>query len=490
MPVSCGILVASANRVRVLLINSNRMKPAVAPVGLDYLDDALGSAGHDVQLLDLCFENEPLTALDSVARRDTPDVIGISIRNTDDCYLAGQAFFLPEVRDLIARLRGYSDAPIVVGGVGFSVAPARILQFCGADFGIAGEGERSFVQLLESMARPETLRRVPGLCYRDGESVRLNPLQPLDLAELPPRRRALVDNRRYFREGGQGGFETKRGCPMQCCYCADPIAKGASTRLMPPEHVVQELRALLGQGVDHLHTCDSEFNLPPDHALAVCEAITQAGLGDRIHWYAYCAPVPFDNDLAAACRRAGCSGINFGVDSGSDAMLARLGRNFCVTDIRSTAAVCRRHGIPFMFDLLMGGLGETIETISRTIALMRQINPDCVGLSMGVRLYPGTQLANQVRATGDLALNPAVRGVTADNADLLAPLFYVSPEIGRDITAVVRELVAGDARFFLPATDGANQGYNYNDNQVLVDAIANGARGAYWDILRRMRHPA
>ena len=61
--------------------------------------------------------------------------------------------------------------------------------------------------------------------------------------------RRWVDNRRYFREGGQAGIETKRGCPCRCVYCADPVAKGRQTRTRPPEAVADEVERLLEQGI-------------------------------------------------------------------------------------------------------------------------------------------------------------------------------------------------------------------------------------------------
>lgn len=473
--------------MRVLLINPNRMKPAVAPIGLDYLADSIIAAGHEPLLLDLCFEEALEQAVEAGVKRASPDIIAVSIRNTDDCYFGSQAFFLPEVRSLVSLLRKLSTVPVALGGVGYSTAPAGILDFCMADFGIAGDGETAFVDLLSALEHRDELRFVPGLCYREGNDIRANPVRLVGLEQLPPRRRALVDNRRYFREGGQGGFETKRGCSMQCCYCADPIAKGRNVRVMAPARVVDELRAMLEQGVDHLHTCDSEFNLPPDHALGVCDEIVKAGISDRVRWYAYCAPVPFTDELASACKRAGCAGINFGVDSGSDVMLARLGRSFRAPDLERTATICHRHKIPFMFDLLIGGPGETPATLSETIELMKRIEPDCVGLSLGVRLYPGTQLAEQVWSDRNTIHNHRLRGATDNNPNLLAPVFYVSPELGPDIVATAHKLVAGDKRFFLPAPSDENRGYNYNDNTTLVEAIRKGARGAYWDILRCLR---
>ena len=128
-----------------------------------------------------------------------------------------------------------SDAPIVMGGVGFSVAPEQVMDYCGADYGIAGEGEAGFV-LLPYAIRPGAVageRPEPALQAEMERSCETQPMD-LELAELPARRRAFVDNARYFKEGGQAGFETKRGCDMGCIYCADPVSKGRTVRLRPP----------------------------------------------------------------------------------------------------------------------------------------------------------------------------------------------------------------------------------------------------------------
>ena len=108
-----------------------------------------------------------------------------------------------------------------------------------------------------------------------------------------------------------------------------------------------------------------------------------------------------------------------------------------------------------------------------------------IGVSLGVRVYDGTSLAEQVRRMGPLESNPALCGAKLDNGDLLRPLFYLSPQLGPDAAGFVRDLVGGDQNVFLPGGPDDARDYNYNDNERLVQAIARGERGAYWDILRR-----
>jgi hypothetical protein len=135
----------------------------------------------------------------------------------------------------------------------------------------------------------------------------------------------------------------------------------------------------------------------------------------------------------------------------------------------------------------VGGPGETRETVRETIDLVRRVGADCVGVSVGVRVYGGTALSAFVRKSGPMASNPALHGETLDNPRFLKPVFYVSPRLGEDIEGYVRQLVGNDERFFLPSGPEAKRDYNYNDNALLVDAISSGARGAYWDILRGMK---
>lgn len=471
--------------MKILLINTNRMKPAIAPIGLDYVADGLIEAGHEPRLLDLCFSEDVHADIEQAIRDFDPRLIGVTVRNTDECYMSG-AFFLPFVTGVVDCLRKQSDAPIVMGGVGFSVMPEAVMRFCRPDFGIAGEGEASFTRLARAITVQSGIETVPNLLYWDENTLK----RTETVHEIPgnsARTRSLADNIRYFREGGQAGIETKRGCDMKCVYCADPVSKGRRIRLRSPKLVVDELKCLLAQGIDHFHTCDCEFNVPGDHAKAVCREIIQSGIADRIRWYAYCSIVPFDEEMADLVKRAGCAGVDFGADSGNDDMLRRLGREFRSADLVSTADLCHKHGIPIMYDLLVGSPGETRETVRETIELMRRIDADCVGLSMGVRIYEGTATANWVCGQGDLAANPDIYGAKQDNADFLRPVFYVSPDLGGDMVDIVRELVGEDKRFFLPSREEVDSNYNYNDNTVLVRAIRDGARGAYWDILRRMR---
>ncbi len=460
------------------LINTNRMVPAIGPIGLEYVAEAAVLAGIEVSILDLALADDPAAALREHLSAREPALIGLSFRNVDDCFWPSAQWFVPDLADLVRRIRTLSDAPIVIGGVGFSVFAERIVEHAGADFGIRGDGEWATISLYRELQGGRDFSRVEGLVWRRDGRIHSNaPAWPAELSL--PARREMVDNVAYFERGGQCGFETKRGCNRQCLYCADPLAKGPVPRSRKPIEIADEIESLLARGIDVLHTCDAEFNIPRSHAMAVCDELIRRSLGEKVRWYAYLAVTPFDADLAGAMRKAGCVGINFTGDSASSVMLSTYRQPHRSEDLATAVRLCRENGMKVMIDLLLGGPGETPQTVAETINFVKQIGPDCAGASLGIRIYPGTGMVDALKRQGSLIDNPGLRRKYTGEVDLFRPTFYISPALGPEPARLVKDLMAGDKRFFEPMAEqpGAEAtDHNYNDNTELVEAIQRGAR--------------
>jgi len=138
--------------------------------------------------------------------------------------------------------------------------------------------------------------------------------------------------------------------------------------------------------------------------------------------------------------------------------------------------------------------GETPRTVRETIEFIKQIGPDCAGAALGLRIYPGTAMEQIVAEELKNPKHSGIRRKYRGTINLLKPTFYISTALGKSPAELVRDLIDGDKRFFEPAletsrrstpADAAN--YNYNENLLLTQAIGEGARGAYWDILRHIR---
>ena len=462
------------------MVNTNIARPPVSPVGLEYVAEALLEAGLPVSVLDLSFEADWKEALRSALAADEPVAVGLTVRNTDDCCFATRSSFLPWIREVVAEVKEITKLPVFLGGVGFSTLPQATLTITQADFGIEGDGEEIATAVVHCLRKRQDPRHLPNVVYRQDGRVNRNPRVDVDLRHLPLPRRRLFAKQRYEQLVGMVGVETKRGCPGRCIFCADPVAKGARVRLRPPHMVAAELKDLLEQGVSWFYLCDSEFNLPLGHAKEVCQALIKKGLADRIRWYTYCSPTPFDAELARLMKRAGCAGINFGVDSLSQEQLQRLGRSHSPEDVYELVQLLSREGMNYMFDFLLGGPGETPETVKTTIEKVREWDVPLAGIAAGVRVYPGTPLAEAI-ASG--ALREGLHPKAVENP--AQPLFYLSPYLGQDVSTLIGELVGGDPRFLVLAEPGGAGSYNYAGAGKLSQLIQRGARGAYWDILRQ-----
>ena len=463
--------------MRIALINTNRIIPPIAPIGLDYVAEAVQAAGYDVNILDLCWEEDWESAIQRFFEKNEYGLIGVTLRNIDDCFISSRHSFLTEFASMVDAIKKRSGATVILGGVGFSIMPKEVLILSGADAGIRGDGEFFFPLIAERIERNENWTDLSNLVFfRDGQFIS-NPISFPSLDRLPPMSRSFINNTAYYEKGGQAGVEMKRGCPGQCVYCAEPLAKGRRPRLRSPQTVVDEMENLLKQGIDHFHTCDSEFNIPIQHAFAVCEEIIQRKLGDRIRWYAYCSPHPFSHELASTMRRAGCVGINFGVDSGDEDMLKHLRRDYPPEAIANAIRACKDEGIVVMLDLLLGAPGESRESLVRSIEFMRHTSAEKVGVSLGARIYPGTELEKMLE-------NRKEDWIGGD--DLTHPVFFIEPEIASSAAQLIHDQIQDDERFFFSDPTCPDRSYNYNANQKLAEAIQNGMRGAHWDILRRM----
>jgi radical SAM superfamily enzyme YgiQ (UPF0313 family) len=472
-----------SGHIKVLLVNTNRIRPAIGPLGVELVVDALAGKGFTPVICDLAWERSPVKAIKKAVNRHRPRVVGVSVRNIDDCYYASRAFLLPPVRRLIRAIKETTGAPAVIGGVGFSIVPQAALEYLEADYGIRGDGEESFPRLVEMIAAGQEPSGLPGLVVPGRGAP---PPAEAALKDMPAPARDSLDLPRYFRLGGQGNIETQRGCNRKCIYCADPVAKGKKIRRRHPQSVAEEMGRLISRGVHAFHLCDPEFNLSRRHAEAVCRALIRAGIPRRIKWYAYALPAPMDRDLAGLMAAAGCAGIDFSVDSADSGMLSALGRDFSAPALEKCAKACRKTGITFMYDLLLAGPGETKKTMARTINRMKRIRPDRVGVSFGVRMFPGTALAKAVMKAGAFAENPCLHGSLKNNPRLLKPVFYVSDKLGPDPETYLKKLIDDDPIFLFASRKELDRNYNYNNNPQLCEAIRKGERGAYWDILRKL----
>lgn len=415
--------------MRVLLVYSNQSRELLPapPIGMSYVASATRDAGHDVRFLDLNSAKAGLRSLADAAREFRPQVVGFSVRNIDNVVrqrfeghltkLAGQ---IDTVR-AAARGAGVEQLRVVVGGPAISILGGLALEHLQADFAIVGEGEQSFPELLAALGEGRSVDDIPGVCVRLGETVTCNPprhLSRFGASGLPD----WIDWSAYARAGSTWPVQTKRGCVMPCSYCSYPVIEGRRHRMRPAGEVVDEIEQVLRRvGPRTIDFVDSTFNVPGKHAIEICEEILRRGVRATFTTMGI-NPLHTSSELFGLMKRAGFNSMMVTPESASETMLRNLGKGFSLEDVRRTARLARDAGLHAIWFFMLGGPGETPETVEQTVSFAeRELSSNrCLTVFFtGVRVLPGTELARQAFAEGYLV----------PGTDLARSVFYLSDEV-------------------------------------------------------------
>lgn len=436
--------------MRILLVSANRehIPDPIFPLGLAYVAAAVRKAGHEVTVADLCFGNNPLADLGKQVDLFQADIVGLSIRNVDNAAYPRTVDYLEQHREVVDTLHALTDAPVVLGGSGFSIMPREYMAVLDGDWGIAGEGEQTFAALIDALALGWDPGAIPGVIGRNNGcnngsrtgGIRPNPpRRPADWFEGYRPARDLFDYPRYIRRGGMGNIQTKRGCVFKCSYCTYPLLEGNRFRARSAADIVDEIEVLMRDYGPHpIFFVDSILNFPRDHVESLCEEILVRGL--KLRWSCYATPVKLDRRQAGLMVRAGCEGIELGSDAVDDGQLNRLAKSFNAAVVESANRYCMEAGLKVCQTLIFGAPGETRASIRATCQALQRMQATAVVAMTGVRLYPGTPITDSLIAEGR---------VRSEDIGLM-PTFYIEPEVADFLPGYLRQQAHKAGNWVLP----------------------------------------
>ncbi|PLY02781.1 MAG: lipid biosynthesis B12-binding/radical SAM protein [Desulfuromonas sp.] len=443
---------------RVFFISSNvTVDPyPVYPLGMAVVSGAVKAAGHEVEQYDCLVNGDDIEKLRSRITTFMPDLISISLRNIDnvDSFSGEDAWYLARVKTLVAAIREFCPAPIVVGGPALTIMPEEIASYLEVDHAIIGEGEVALPQLVEKLARgeqvPQVIERAAPL---DGNAFST----PLFDPELAPF---------YLEQSGMLNLQTKRGCPYRCTYCSYPHLEGNSFRRRDPELVIRELKSLKEKhGVERIFFTDSVFNDPQGEYLKLCEAMIRNDIG--IEWSAYFRPQGFGRDELQLMKRAGLYALELGPDAGCDRTLAGLDKKLTFAEVLAINEACLAERMAAAHFVIFGGPEEDDDTLAEGLDNMDRLGASVVFGFSGIRIHPDSPLHQ--RAIDD--------GVITAETSLLKPVYYFSPKIDREkMEATIKTRFHGQKNRIFPPSEGT----------IRLEVMKNfGLRGLMWNSLVR-----
>lgn len=448
----------------ILLVSANRHTEPypVYPIGLSYLQGYLEKylPGFSVEIFDCNLADNHQLA--EVIGRVHPAYIGISLRNVDGANSLDTSSFVSGYKRLIEGIRAHTGNPIIIGGAGFSIYPQAIFDVLKPDYGVVGEGEMSLKCLIETLECGGDIRDIEGIVYYDEDcfvcNKHINYLSALDVKFES----SLVDY--YWRQSGMLNIQTKRGCPYHCIYCSYPLIDGRLVRTLDTDLIVDNIRQLKEEtGVDYLFFTDSVFNIGSDYNAELAEKLICSGV--NIRWGAYFSPHGLTDEMMALYRSSGLTHIEFGTESLSNRQLMNYGKSFHVSDVIASSELCLKYNVYYAHFLILGGYGETEETLEETLSNSKRIRHSVFFPYFGMRIYPNTRLQQ-------IAIE---EGVISKDVDLLEPVYYLAD--GFDIEKTRRAALETGKAWIFPD----------NPSYEMMEKLRKerNKKGLLWEYLRK-----
>jgi hypothetical protein len=306
----------------------------------------------------------------------------------------------------------------------------------GPDLGIAGDGGETFAELADLLDSNSSYGHLSGLVYRENGEVVFNGVRAKSGFNKPPRLEDL-DMEKYTKAGFGIGVLTKLGDFSYPTPDSNGQVKEPDWRVIRPiDEVVSEVKEMEEKfGLRKVFFIDNGFNIPLDHAKALCHAFLEADL--KLNWNTCLAPFSCDAEIVGLMKQSGCALVIMGGIRGDLHDGETLGER--LEPLRQVCAMCEEGGLHYTIAQSFGEVGETEQTVADKLAFLHSIKPAMANLRIGSPVLPGSPLvATAIK-----------EGLISDEADLIRPTIYVEENVRDWIVDYMKEEAAKNPRWNL-----------------------------------------
>lgn len=364
------------------------------PLGILYIAAYLRAhSNHEITIIDAQVEKLSYKALEERIASRHPDIVG----------LTAMTMTLIDVIKVIGIVKAIDPSiRVVLGGPHVNLFPEETILLPGVDFLVLGEGEKAFKDLVDSIDDQSMLKTVPGIVFRQNKQVVNTEKRPYigDLNALPFPARDMVPYKNYRSLLTKGEIVTtiftSRGCPFKCSFCDRPHL-GKSFRSRSAKNVVDELEECVKMGISDFLFYDDTFTVVKRRTIEICKEIIRRDL--KIVWDIRARVDTVDEEVLDHLKKAGCAGIHYGVEAGTQKILKILNKGITINQVERIFTLTRQKGIDILAYFMIGNPGETRDDILETFRMMKLLNPDFVHLTIFTP-FPGTKLYNDGLGSG------------------------------------------------------------------------------------------
>jgi anaerobic magnesium-protoporphyrin IX monomethyl ester cyclase len=406
------------------------------PMGLLCIATPISRAGYQVKIIDQRLEPNWHSILRQELSQD-PICIGIS------SMTGSQLKYALEISKIAKE---YGNAPVIWGGVHPTILPEQTLDNEYIDIVVQGEGEETFLELVQALEGRRPLNTVKGIWYKEnGQSTYTGARPFLDLNQQPSLCYHLVDLEKYLRfiSGvGHLNFFTSRGCPYPCTFCFNTPYNRRVWRAMSPGLAIQRITDFVRRyNVKGITFIDNNFFTDMDRGRRILKGLIEEDLDIVISKISIRvdALVDMSDDDLALVERAGCRRLTLAVESGSERIRAMLKKPTDVPALLDLNRRLRKSPMVPHYLFMMGLPMETREDLSESVLLALRLSKENRKAQFFFNIYipyPGTELFNMAVKDG-LRIPQRIEdwiGVSYRNVTLNAP--WLSKEMRNTIEMV------------------------------------------------------
>lgn len=297
----------------------------------------------------------------------------------------------------------------VWGGWHTSLFPKRTLEDeATIDISVQGQGEQTFIEIIEAIHAGKSFDEVKGICFRKNEEIVQNPPRALqDMNELKRINYDFINVEDYFRKKGQRQFDyiSSTGCHFRCAFCADPFVFGRNYSAVEPERMGEEFSYYYEKyKFTEINFQDETLFTYPKRIRALAAELLERKI--KITWAgtmrADQAHRMNDEDFALI-KKSGLRRVLIGVESGSQEMMDWLKKDIKLEYVFEAADKCLKHDIGVIFPFIVGFPKETQKSLNATIDVVKQLNAKSAKFETPIfyfKPYPGSRITDDVVKEG------------------------------------------------------------------------------------------
>src|ERR1700691_2222304 len=373
----------------IVLYNPKATKPRNRRFPLSVLAIAAVLEGsEEFVIVDGNLDPHPTQTLLAILREQRVELLAVTVMPGPQTV--GAVAGCREVR------RCFPTVPIVWGGYFASNYTQAVLNAPYVDFAVRGQGEQTFLELLEAIRGKRELKSILGLSYKDSDGGQRNnperPLRKLDAFPWYPYHRIPAE--KYvlptFLGRRTAVHQASIGCPFRCNFCGVVNFSGSREKLDGPARTEQILRHLAHTyGINAVQFYDNNFFLREDHARELADRIAPL----HLRWWCEARVdivLGYSDDTLRKLRSAGRVMIFFGVESGNDAALRSMKKQLTSEQTVELARRIREFGIVPEYSMIFGTPENAAQDVAEIIAFVRRIKKVNADVEIVVQTYVPT----------------------------------------------------------------------------------------------------